>query len=233
VDTIQVTEIARRVDEKLSSSVLMLPTLWVGSSHHHKDYPGTISLIPSLYSAVIQGIASCVLGAGYKRILFLNGHGGNETPLAQALSELSMTSDAADDAYLVSGSWWSMSGTALDPRKHNLQTPNLAPPNVSHACEVETSLILALRPDLVARLRPDQKQQVLQSPYFNFEYGGPVGVYRRWHRVTPTGVMGSPSLGTADKGRSIIAAVVDEVVKFVEDFAAWPPLPKIGPKAKV
>ena len=47
-------------------------------------FPGTISMPPSLYSQMIKSVTRCILHAGFRRILFLNGHGGNETPGAQA-----------------------------------------------------------------------------------------------------------------------------------------------------
>ena len=46
VDAIQVTEIAEQVEQNMADQVLLLPTFWLGSSHHHKDFPGTISLSP-------------------------------------------------------------------------------------------------------------------------------------------------------------------------------------------
>ncbi|MCA9427968.1 MAG: creatininase family protein, partial [Candidatus Omnitrophica bacterium] len=86
VDTIQVTAIAERAEKALGKKVLLLPTLWLGSSHHHLDFPGTVSVLPSLYSQMIKSVANCILDAGFKRLLFLNGHGGNKVPAAQALS---------------------------------------------------------------------------------------------------------------------------------------------------
>ena len=84
VDTIQVQAVADGVHGAMSDRILMLPAVWVGSSHHHIDYPGTISLPPELYTSVIKHIAGSVLHAGFKRLFFLNGHGGNEVPVSQA-----------------------------------------------------------------------------------------------------------------------------------------------------
>src|SRR5688572_5522517 len=80
VDSIQVTEIAQRVERALTKGVLLLPTQWLGSSHHHMDFPGTVSVLPGLYAQVIKSIAKSILNAGFRRIFFLNGHGGNEVP---------------------------------------------------------------------------------------------------------------------------------------------------------
>jgi len=134
VDSIQVTTIAERVEQVLHDQILLTPTLWLGSSHHHKDFPGTISARPSLYSKIIITIAISILQAGFRRLLFLNGHGGNEVPVAQALAELAAQDDDANNAYLTYSSWWAVGGEGIKPDKHDLTTPF-----VSHACEYETS----------------------------------------------------------------------------------------------
>lgn len=224
VDSIQISALAQRVETILGQRVLLAPTLWLGSSHHHKDFPGTLSVPPSLYSQVIKQIVASVLRADFTRIFLFNAHGGNETPCAQALSELVGECDRADDAYLVFSSWWRVGSEAIKPDKHGLTTPF-----VSHACEYETSMMLFLRPDLVQMNQIDQGKPVLDSPFFNFEYDGRVGVYRRYHRLTSSGVLGEPSAASDAKGRSLFDAVVADVVAFLEDFTTWPDLPKIGP----
>ena len=209
----------------LSQRILMLPAIWLGSSHHHLDYPGTISLPPELYTSVIKSVVNCVLHAGFKRLFFLNGHGGNEVPVAQALAALVAESDQADDAYLAVASWWAVGRDAMEPKKLNLTTPG-----ISHACEVETSMMLAIRPDLVDMAKAIEPTPVLASEWFNFEYGGKVGVYRRYHRLTGPGNMGAPQAATKGKGHAMLTGVVVDVVKFLEEFSRWPQLPPLRAK---
>jgi creatinine amidohydrolase len=225
VDTIQVQRIADEVEQKMRERILMLPAIWVGSSHHHLDYPGTISLPPEVYTTVIKHIVRSVLHAGFKRLFFLNGHGGNEVPVSQALAALVAESDEADDAYLAMASWWSVGRDALDPKRLSLTTPG-----ISHACEVETSMMLAIRPDLVDMAKAIEPSPVLKSDWFKFEYGGKVGVFRRYHRLTAPGNMGAPKAATKQKGDAMIAGVVAEIVRFLNEFPNWSHLPKLGPK---
>ncbi|MBA3708666.1 MAG: creatininase family protein, partial [Planctomycetes bacterium] len=142
VDTIQVEAIADRLEHRLGDRALFLPTQWLGSSHHHMDFTGTISLRPSLYGQLVQELARCVLAHGFTRVLFLNGHGGNEAPATAALSELVATDDRADRACIAFSSWWKAGRDALAPERHGMTTPS-----ISHACEYETSLLMALRPE--------------------------------------------------------------------------------------
>lgn len=226
VDSIQVSEIAQRVEQRLSDRILVLPTLWLGSSHHHIDFPGTVSVLPSLYSQMIKSVARSILHAGFKRIFFLNGHGGNEVPASAALTELVVEDDAANDAYLTFASWWNVGRDALLSEKHGMATPGL-----SHACEYETSMMLFLRPDLVKMSVARDNTPVIDNDWYcTDQIGNKVGVYRRYSRITSAGNLGTPSAATAKKGESMTAPVVNDIVEFLTDFSTWKELGAIGPK---
>jgi len=224
VDSIEVTAIAQGAERRLGDRVLLLPTLWLGSSHHHLDFPGTVSVMPSVYSSVIKSVAQSILKAGFRRLFFLNGHGGNQEPAAQALAELACESAAADDAYLVLSSWWKMLPADL--------SPEVDARKISHACAFETSLILALRPELVALDAIREGRMVLDNHWVRTEdqLSNRVSVFRRFHRLTASGSMGKPSTASADRGQRILDMVTNEVVEFIGDFAGWPELPAIGPR---
>ena len=223
VDTAQVTAIAERAEKVLGDDALFLPTLWLGCSDHHKDFPGTVSVRPSLYSEMIKSVARSILSAGFTRLFFLNGHGGNETPAAQALTELTCENDIADAAHLAFASWWQVGRDAITPQKHGMTTPA-----ISHACEYETSLMLALRPELVDQAAAKDYTPVLSTPWYSSGNGGRVRLFHRFHRLTAAGSMGKPGAATADKGRSMLDALAADVVAFLRDFATWPALPPIG-----
>jgi creatinine amidohydrolase len=220
VDTIQVSAIAERVEKRLSDRILLTPALWLGSSHHHLDFPGTISVRPSLYSQVVAEIARSILAAGFRRIFFFNGHGGNEVPASAGLTDLIATDDRAASCYLTFASWWQVGREALEPKHHGLTTPA-----ISHACEYETSMLLFLRPELVDQSQAKPAAPALDSSWYRSDQGGRVKVFRRFHRLTAAGSMGDPSAGSAEKGKSMMDAVVNDVVAFLEDFAKWPELP--------
>ncbi|MFA9480031.1 creatininase family protein [Phycisphaerales bacterium AB-hyl4] len=221
VDTIQVTAIAEQVERRLAEQVIVTPTFWLGSSHHHLDFPGTVSVRPTLYTQVIQDVARSILRAGFRRLFFLNGHGGNEVPGAQALADLVATDDLADAAHLTFASWWQVGGQSLKADRHDM-----ASPQITHACEYETSMMLFLRPDLVQQQLAQDVELVLDKQWC---VTGGVKVFRRFHRLTDTGNMGSPSTASSEKGQSICNAVVDDIVAFLESFAGWPDLPAQGP----
>lgn len=226
VDTMQVQAIAERAEAALGERAVVLPTLWLGSSHHHRDFAGTVSVKPSLYAQVVRSVAESVLDAGFRRLFFLNGHGGNIVPGTQALTELVAEDDRADGAYLVFGSWWQVGSRSLADPAVGMQTPN-----VTHACEYETSLMLAVRPDLVHMDRLEESGPAMSSKWFGFEQpGNRVSVVCRWRRMSSTGTLRSPSLATKAKGQAMLEAVTRDVVAFVDELAGWAALPVIGPK---
>lgn len=220
VDTIQVQAVADGVHQTLGDKVLVAPTLWLGCSHHHMDFPGTISVLPSLYTSMVKSMVCSVLNAGFRRIFLLNGHGGNEIPGTQALTELVGENDLADAAWLTFGSWWRVGKAAINPEKHGLTTGY-----ISHACEYETSLMLAIRPDLVKLANAIDLPDGFRSHWIEGTQGNTVQIFRRFHRLTGSGSLGKPSAATAAKGESMLKAIVDDVSRFVTDLASWPELP--------
>ena len=100
-DTYLATEVAERVEQAVPDKVLLTPTLWVGASDHHLDFPGTVSLPNTLYVEVIKNVVRCFVRAGFRRILLLNGHGGNIAPGTVAITELANECD--DGGRVVAG----------------------------------------------------------------------------------------------------------------------------------
>ena len=228
VDTIQVSQIARRVEAQLADKILLAPTLWIGSSHHHQDFPGTISVLPSLFGQIVQELIRSILRAGFRRVFFLNGHGGNIAPAQCALTELIAMDDQANDTHLALASWWRVAADGIRPEQIGLSQPVVA-----HACAYETSLMLALRPDLVKLSQlPPRRPPVLRDNWFHSEDDSSqrVTVFRRFHRFTADGAMGWPHEATANHGHAILDAVTQQIVAFLQDFANWPSLPALGPE---
>jgi len=220
VDTLQVEEITRRLEERMGERIVIAPALWLGASHHHLDFPGTLSLPPKLYAEVIQQLALCFLHHGFRRLFFLNGHGGNLVPASHALTDLIATNDAADAACLALSCWWQVAAFAMSAEAHGMATPR-----VTHACEYETSLILAIREDLVrlSELDPDHVEKV--RPWTaDPRWSGKVEGFHRFHRWTSSGHMGDPSAATKEKGEALLESVTGALTDFLDDFANWPPM---------
>src|SRR3989442_2338940 len=95
------TEIAKRVSAR--TGVPVAPTLCFGMSVHHMDFPGTLTLSPDTFIAVILDLVESLYRHGFHRVLILNGHGGNIAPLTTALSTLA---NRHRHLRLKAGHWW-------------------------------------------------------------------------------------------------------------------------------
>jgi len=84
-DTLLVTAVAEGVEEHLRGEVLLLPTLWLGASHHHLRFGGTLSVPVDIHVTLLAELLTPLLDDGYLRVLLLNGHGGNIDTMQTAL----------------------------------------------------------------------------------------------------------------------------------------------------
>lgn len=219
-DTILVSAVAERTAERLPEDrYLWLPTLWLGCSEHHRQMPGTVSLSADVYIEVLEQILEGLVEDGYRRIVLLNGHGGNVIPGSQALYNVSLRHDR-NDLWIVLSTYWLTAVRGIEQVKV-MQTPRL-----THACEYETSMVLCLRPELVDMAKAKGGLRDFPSEYYKPSSPGisRVTASRGFHQLSTTGAMGDPSLATADKGRHLLEAIVPEIVSFLTEFAGWPEL---------
>ena len=141
---------AEGVEKACPDAILLLPTQWLGASHHHLRFNATLSADVTTHVQLIAIYLSPLLEEGYARLLILNGHGGNIDTLHMALRLLQ---PRFRDRILSGASYWELAARefaaiAEGPRKE-----------MGHACEFETSMILHLRPDLV------RKEQIVNDGY--------------------------------------------------------------------
>lgn len=218
-DTMIATEIVRRAEAALADEALFLPVLWVGSSDHHRAFPGTISLSADVYVQVLEDIVESLIGSGFRRIFLLNAHGGNITPARLALYNVLIRHREKQDLWLVFSSWWQVGAERI------AQIESLEAKMVTHACEQETSMILHLRPELVTMDVARGASIPFESAFYCPDESGPskVDVLRTFEQRTASGALSHPELATADKGEALFATASGEVVAFVREFARWEP----------
>ncbi|MDF7816069.1 creatininase family protein [Runella sp. MFBS21] len=218
-DTDIVTYVAQQIEKLLPYSVLLCPTLPFGSSHHHLSFGGTISLAPELYTQVIIDLVNSLVVSGFRKILLLNGHGGNITPVKQALAVLSKRFDVSHQPTIALATYWEVGGKAF-AGEAPMQSPAL-----SHACEYETSMMLHLFADKVWMDRVARAQRPESNGYIPWEDDEPyrgVTVFKQTEFISSNGSSGEPQLGTAEKGQYLLEKAIEGLVSFVESFKNWP-----------
>ena len=223
-DTDIVTMVAMGAEERLSGEIVLCPTLSFGSSHHHLSFGGTLSLSPALYTQVVVDLVGSLLKNGFRRIVLLNGHGGNITPVKQALAILNADNALSREANIVLATYWELAGDSFAG-----QAP-MESPALSHACEYETSLMLHLFPSKVFMDRVERAGRPDSNGYTGWEDDEPyrgVTIFKGTEYISSNGSSGEPQLATAEKGAHLYEKAVGALVKFLKAFAKWPFLPAL------
>lgn len=207
-DSLLLGEVVRRAEAQLGERALFSPLQWLGNSHHHTDFPGTISATPRLYLDLLRDMAENFLQHGFTRILFLNGHGGNVIPGKQAVFELRQKYRERKDLLLLFTSYWNLAAPTQE-------RPDYVQQEIGHACEWETSMVLRIDPKLVTG-------DISSLETVPFEYGFEPA-YRGWTTTdrSMSGHVGSPQHATAEKGEHLLSAFSAGVAALVSHVSAW------------
>jgi creatinine amidohydrolase len=216
-DTLILEAIVEQAAAQLQDVAVFLPALWVGASDHHRGFPGTVSLSHSTYRRALVDLIESLIGGGFRRIVLLNAHGGNSLPGRSATYEVQMRHRDDRALWLVFATWFDLAAPQI------AQVSGLTQDHVTHACELETSLILHLRPELVDLSAARGAAVSFESHFYRPDSSrrSRVSVVRPFDHVSIDGAYGHPERATAEKGEALIAAVVEQVVACVQEVAGW------------
>src|SRR5438552_14961327 len=191
-DIYEVEAIAQRACEKAyqcGARVTLLPTMPFGVNTNHLKIPGALacSVTPTTLLSVLTDLVDSLERQGIRKVLLLNGHGGNELkPLMRELHHRTKV-------FLCLCDWFRM---AADASKEIFAKAG------EHADEMETSLGLAFFPELMKQEQADAGQA--RPTRFEAVNRGWIGITRPWHLATTNTGIGDPSAATGDKGRRLM-----------------------------
>lgn len=206
-------EAVRRAWEK-GLKVLLCPPLHYGYTMHNMDLPGTLTLgIETLLHLGVD-IVSSLVHHGCRRIVLLNSHGSNASIL-DLVGRMVMN---RHPEVLVAATFpIKMAATELEKHREAKETGGM-----SHGCELETSLLLHLRPELVEM---DKAVRDISQPDSKFYWrdilrgSRGVALADLTRHATRTGLVGDPTVATAEKGRLFFDIVVSTFLEFLAEFA--------------
>ncbi len=197
---------------KQGARVVMLPAVPYGTQTNQMKFPLSMNLNPSTLGQVIHDIVDSLAEHGIRKLVILNSHGGND--FKPVLRELHLKTPV----HIFLCNWYGKA--SADVQAEIFEEPG------DHAGEMETAFALAYFPDLVAtdpqtgRMTADDG--AINQTRFEAVNQGWVSITRPWHLLTKSSGVGNPHPATAEKGRRLMAALVERLSAFLVELAAAP-----------
>lgn len=217
VDTTIVEGIIERVIQQLPDDLpaLFLPTQRIGKSNEHARYPGTLTLSLETLVHLWMEIGACVAAAGVRKMVIFNSHGGQGMVGEIVARDLRVK----HDMLVVATNTYSFGTPA------GMFTPAETQHGI-HGGDKETSVVLALRPDLVdmdkaANFRSSAEKLVAETRHLSVNARAKLG----WQiqDLNPAGACGDASLATAQKGQGVIDHVATHFIEMLRDLDGTSP----------
>jgi creatinine amidohydrolase len=208
VDITVANYVAQKVCEKLN--MLVTPPLNFGYSEVWQYYPGTLSFTQETLHCALRDICTSLIRGGFRKIFILNGHNGN-LQIMQAVAMELIDRYAGQSIQIGCGTYIFMVKEECDKIGENFK-------DGTHANEMETSLSLALFPELVKMEKAREvSRNYRMRTIMNYDAGAMF--LNQWPKPERHhGVYGNPSLASQEKGKAYLAAIIERVAQILRDF---------------
>ena len=201
----------------MSLPVLFLPTQQVGYSPEHSRFPGTLTLSSATVVATWIELGQCVAAAGLKKLLLLNSHGGQVSLMDIVARELRVRSNLI----VYSCSWWNL---PLGAEVNGLFGADEHRFGV-HGGDIETSMMLSLRPQSVAMERARDFKSTSQDRAAAFPIlgnGSSAKLGWQMQDYNPQGAAGNAGAATAEKGEAVVQAAGRQLALLLAELSRLP-----------
>lgn len=201
-------EFCKLLGERVGNKAIIAPPINYGLSVHHMVFPTTLTLRVDTLISLLCDIAEAFSKHGIRKILFVNGHGGNRPALSAAIAKLKY--EYQIDAY------WSAMGTNLAREKLNEMLAPL-PAVIGHACEVETSQCMYLCPwDVHEQLQPGKLQT--GSMYHRRVISDGGGAWNWRKDASENGALGDARRASYEVGKAMTDIALAYFEKLVDEI---------------
>lgn len=204
-DAVLATEMSNRLAEKLFPNVIVTPTVNMGVSAHHMNFPGTISLKPNTLISILNDMVVSLKHHGIKKFLILNSHGGNQSTLGVASLTLS-------DEYDVEIYYAKTTASAKNAIKEHVNSTLFG-----HSCEREVSEVLYLAPYLV-RTEHLQKGDIQEGKWKMLRPGNPIQGAYKYEEMTANGCIGDARQASKEIGEAIVEEALENLAAAIKEF---------------
>jgi creatinine amidohydrolase len=213
-DTLIIQAIAQGTAAAVPEQAVALPVMPYGVSMHRRTFPGTLNCGGRAFEDFWLGVIDTLVERGFDRFYLLSGHGGN----CSFLTNVVKYAGERHPRIFCATTWLYLSGprgvAALEERRQS------AIGGMGHACELETSLILHLRPELVDMSKAVDETDFISTPayYMDWVEGGALVANPPWEDDTASGAYGAGSLANAENGRAWLEAAIAEKVEHIAEI---------------
>lgn len=220
-DVLTASEMSRMAVERIPGEAVLMPPVFYSFNEHHLDFPGTIAVEGQTIINYVTDIGRSLAHHGFRKILLVNGHGSNVPYLDVAARNITNRTESV----CAMVPWWNLIPRPLLQELRESEYPG----GMAHGCELETSVLLHLRPDLVQIEKAEKDISFQPGEFFFWDLQTPSPIFfQEWFsRYTRTGTVGDPTKATAEKGRRFVEAVVERLVKLIREFRARPIRPRV------
>jgi creatinine amidohydrolase len=225
VDMLCVTAVAQAAARLIPDRCLVMPTQCQGYTGHVMDFPGTINIHYEHLIHFMVDIGKSLAYHGFKKIVYVNGHGSNAPNMDLVARRVNLETDAE----ALATNWWQMLN--VDPAFMKGWRESVFPGGCAHACELETSVYMAVAPD-------DVRHDQIRNGYIEFHrhrsqfqwvdlFAAGPGTPVSWTAsYSDSGVLGEAELATVEKGQRALAEAAKQFSRLVTEFAARPKPPR-------
>jgi creatinine amidohydrolase len=214
VDTFIIDAIAKGTAQSTPTLAWSLPVMPYGVSTHRSSFAGTLNAGGRAFEDFFLSMIDVLVARGFDRFYLMSGHGGNMSFLVNIVKY----AGERHRRIFCATSFLHTSGTIGAAALDKYRTSKLG--GMGHACELETSYMLNLRPDLCHMERVVDEINFVSTPsyYMDWIEGGSIIANPPWDDDTKTGAYGAGSQGTAEKGRIWLEAAIVEKIGHVDEI---------------
>jgi creatinine amidohydrolase len=227
VDCVCPRGVCEHAAELIPDTMLLLPTLVHGYTGHVMDFPGTINLHYEHLINLVVDVGKSLAYHGFKKLVFVNGHGSNAPNLDLASRRINLETDAES----VFCNWWSM--LTVDKDFMPSWRESYFPGGCAHAGELETSAYLYLdevnvRKELVADGRIAFNEEKSDFHWIDLFAAGPAALTSWTSTYVDQGVMGAADLASKEKGKTAVQEASKQLAAMITGFRDRPPASRRG-----
>lgn len=214
VDTMIIEAIANGAVHSAPNIGYTLQVMPYGVSTHREAFAGTMNAGGRAFEDFWLAVVDALVARGFNRFYLMSGHGGNSSFLVNVIK---YAGDRHKRIFCATA-WLHTSGSVGVAALEKYRESKIG--GMGHACELETSMALALRPDLVhmERAKDDIDFVATSNYYMDWVEGGALVANPPWDDDSVYGAYGAGSLGTAEKGQIWLEAAIAEKVQHIHEI---------------